>query len=91
MEALPPTSKQRGGIALRIRALLIGLLGGCLGSVGLLCLMTLSPVYAERPPIPLNPFPSWLSEDLDSTTSVAWGDVDGDGDLDLAVGNDGNN
>ena len=34
---------------------------------------------------------SWLSLEEDATESVAWGDVDGDGDLDLAVGNGGAN
>ena len=31
---------------------------------------------------------AWTSADSDDTVSVAWGDWDGDGDLDLAVGNE---
>ncbi len=35
----------------------------------------------------LAPVAIWASAETDFTTSVAWGDADGDGDLDLAVGN----
>jgi len=33
--------------------------------------------------------PIWVSVETSKTTSLAWGDWNGDGDLDLAVGNDG--
>ena len=32
---------------------------------------------------------AWASVEHALTRSIAWGDVDGDGDLDLAVGNNG--
>jgi len=37
----------------------------------------------------LNTRPVWSSKEFSQTTSLAWGDWDNDGDLDLAVGNDG--
>ena len=36
----------------------------------------------------LTPSAVWSSTETDDTQSVAWGDFDGDGDLDLAVGNE---
>ena len=37
----------------------------------------------------LSALPVWRSDQISQTTSLAWGDWDNDGDLDLAVGNDG--
>ena len=40
------------------------------------------------PPVGLTETPYWLAADFDASYDAAWGDVDGDGDLDLAIAND---
>ena len=55
----------------------------------LICTRLIATPILAQGPFPLNKFNAWTSGDSDITRSVAWGDVDGDGDLDLAVGNEG--
>ncbi|MEZ4517849.1 MAG: VCBS repeat-containing protein [Chloroflexota bacterium] len=43
----------------------------------------------ELPAISFGQYPAWVSPDQQPTTSIAWGDWDDDGDLDLVAGNDG--
>ena len=62
----------------------------------ILCLWLLSassrslqaaPPFQTVPIVAFNPIPGWSSPSNDATWSVAWGDMNGDGALDLAVSN----
>ncbi|HNT75888.1 MAG TPA: VCBS repeat-containing protein, partial [Anaerolineae bacterium] len=60
-----------------------------LAIAGVLLLLNLpwaSGAQASGPIIPLGTSPAWVSGDSDPTYALAWGDVDADGDLDLAIG-----
>ncbi|MCK4613474.1 MAG: VCBS repeat-containing protein, partial [Thermoplasmata archaeon] len=48
-------------------------------------------IFAGGASAELDPDPYWISDMDDKSYSVAWGDYDKDGDLDLAVGNNGPN
>ncbi|MEZ4767292.1 MAG: VCBS repeat-containing protein [Caldilineales bacterium] len=66
--------------------LAVGNASSCVEDGGQACRTGQNQVYLNTGAI-LNSTPTWRSAESDNTSSLAWGDVDGDGRLDLAVAN----
>ena len=79
---------QKHGVSIQEIAQLNGLTNYNLIEAGqLLCLPANAHIIIESDGYAMTQQPVWESSLANKTTSLAWGDVDNDGDLDLAVGN----